>query len=146
MIGVLFILAFSWALSTIEERGIDIPLAMKLAAALLVPLALLALHATDDTATPMGTMLGMGMGIVLEGEFGGFDSGGVSWKRVVRFLVGIAVASGFWVGLKAIFPAGIIFRLIRYTIVGFWVAFFAPWLLVKTFLARRKGGIGGLCL
>lgn len=146
MIGVLFILAFSWALSTIEERGIDIPLAMKLAAALLVPLALLALHATDDTATPMGTMLGMGMGIVLEGEFGGFDSGGVSWKRVVRFFVGIAVALGSWVGLKAIFPAGIIFRLIRYTIVGFWVAFFAPWLLVKTFLARRKGGIGGLCL
>lgn len=88
----------------------------------------------------LGAFLGLGSGTVLEIHYLGFDARGVWWKRLLRLALGVAVVMGLRGGLKSLF-AGlepvILFRLIRYVLMSFWVAYGAPWVFVKTKLAER---------
>ena len=136
--AVLLILIYNWLLPAAEVRMGDLPLGAKLALATLIPLILLFLHPTEDTTTTLGALLGMGVGFTLEGEFVGFSVDGPWWKRVLRFLLGLAVTFALYLGLKGIFPPGLPFRLLRYGLIGLWAGFFAPWLFVKTALAQGR--------
>jgi membrane-associated phospholipid phosphatase len=143
-IGALYLLAFNWVAAKWGGKLARLSLAAKSVLAVLLPIALLIAHPSDDSATVMGVLSGMGLGFLLEGKVVGFSAGGLWWKRVFRFLVGLVLVGVFYVGLKAVFPTevapslALAWRAIRYGVVGVVGTLVAPWIFVKTALAEAK--------
>ena len=85
------------------------------------------------------TLMGMGVGFALERRWVGFESGGLWWKRVFRFLVGAPLLFSLWLGLRAAFN-GLepepIYRVIHYGLVGLGGGLGAPWVFLKLRLAN----------
>lgn len=99
--------------------------------------------AMESSISSLGAFLGVGLGFVLEPRILGFDARGTWWKRLLRLVLGLVVALVLRFGLGALFeglePAPV-FRLVRYALMGFWVAGAAPWVFVKTRLADLQTG------
>jgi membrane-associated phospholipid phosphatase len=146
-IGVLYLLAFNWITAKWGGALAEFPLAIKSILAVLLPIALLIVHPTEDTAMTMGALTGMGLGFLLEGKFVGFSADGLWWRRVLRFLLGLILVIVFYLGLKVVFPTevtpslALAWRALRYGIVGVVGTFVAPWIFVKTDLAEAKSRI-----
>lgn len=152
LIGLLLLMVYNWILETIRKRRFNLPLPIKLALSVVIPLALLFAHPPDiDGAYPaefagtlMATLLGMSTGFLLEQERIRFQVDGLWWQRGLRFILGMILVLIFYLGLKAVFPESVSYplamalRMIRYGLVGFCVGFLAPWLFVATSLARRE--------
>ena len=143
-IGVLYLLAFNWVTANWGRKLAEIPLVAKAGLSVLLPIALLIAHPSEDTAMTMGALAGMGLGFLLEGRFVGFSADGLWWRRVLRFLVGVILIIVFYVGLKAVFPTEVALslalglRTIRYGVVGMVGTLVAPWIFVKTALAEAR--------
>ncbi len=106
-----------------------------------VPALAMAVWPNEDMVTGGGTMVGIGAGLVLERRLIGFDVLGSLLQRTLRFLLGVAVLAGLWLGLRSAFDGlepAILLRLFRYAVVGFWGAFGAPWMFLKLGLAQRE--------
>jgi membrane-associated phospholipid phosphatase len=106
-----------------------------------VPALAMAVWPTEEMVTGGATMVGIGGGLVLERRLVGFDVAGSLQQRTLRFLVGIVVLAGLWLGLRMAFDGlepAILLRLVRYSLVGFWGAVGAPWTFVKLGLAQRE--------
>jgi membrane-associated phospholipid phosphatase len=152
LMGLLLLVAYNWLVGTIEKQRFDLPLPIKLTLSVVVPLALLFAHPFDVdgaypaeiAATIMGTILGMSIGFILEREHVRFKVDGLWWKRGLRFVLGMVLVVIFYLGLKVVFPeeashsVAITLRMVRYSLVGFSMAFLAPWLFVATSLAERE--------
>ena len=136
-IGLLLVALYSW-LETRFAARLFLPFWGKLVVCVGVPLLMLALHAETDTGSAMGTLIGLGVGVTLEREWVRFSTAGSLAQRAVRFLTGLLVLLGLYFGLKAILPATLIFRVLRYGLIGMWVAFIAPWVFVRLGLAHRE--------
>jgi membrane-associated phospholipid phosphatase len=98
-------------------------------------------ESVENVATAFGTLLGLGLGFILEVSWVRFKEQGPVWKRVVRYLLGIGVAAALVFGLKAILPTeplwlAIPLRIVRYFLAGFWVAYWGPALFVRLRLAE----------
>jgi membrane-associated phospholipid phosphatase len=143
-IGVLYLLAFNWVTARWGGALAKLPLVAQASLSVVLPIALMVVHPSEDTAMTMGALSGMGLGFLLEGRFVGFSADGLWWRRVLRFLVGLILVGVFYVGLKAIFPTDVspsltlVWRAIRYGVVGVVGTLVAPWLFVKTTLAETK--------
>lgn len=137
IVGLVILLLYLWALRLL--RGVRLPLAVQLLLALAVPLLLFALHPSESAAMVTGVGCGMVLGFVLEGRYVQFHAGGVWWKRIARFVVGIIPLLILYLGLKAVFPEGEAFRFLRYALVGLWAGWLAPWVFVALRLADREG-------
>jgi membrane-associated phospholipid phosphatase len=120
-------------------RGTRFPLVVQLAIALAIPLLLFVLHPSEGAAMVTGVGFGMMPGFVLEARYVRFHAGGVWWKRIVRFVVGLIPLLALYVGLKMVFPEGEAFRFLRYALVGIWAGLFAPWVFVALKLADKEG-------
>jgi hypothetical protein len=99
------------------------------------------LDGLESVATAVGALLGLGIGINLESSRVRFQAGGAAWKRAVRYVIGMVVTLGLWMGLKLIFPAdplwlAIILRIIRYMLTLLWVGYYGPMLFVRLRLAE----------
>jgi len=85
------------------------------------------------------SLAGMSVGFLLEQRFVRFETAGSVWRRLFRYMVGVAVLFGIYLGLRMLLsgvaPAAF-WRLVRYGLVGFWGAFGAPWVFVKLRLAQ----------
>ncbi len=97
----------------------------------------------DGFTTASGVFLGLGLGLILMKQRGGFDPKGKIWKRFTRYLLGIVGTLALWAGLKAIFPSGEefipqAFRLVRYTSIGFWVSAGGPLVFMQFKLMDSK--------
>ena len=115
-------------------------LAVQVVLAVAVPLALLLLHPTADTASPLAVLAGMGAGIALTRRVAPFSAAGPLWQRAVRFLVGALVLLVIYFGLKLVFPGQgeplyFALRVVRYALVGLWAGLGAPWLFRRLRLA-----------
>jgi len=137
VIGLALIAIYNWLLHSYAGR-IRLSLPAKLAVAFVVPLILLALHAETDTGSSMGTLLGLGVGVTLEGEWVRFSSAGPWGKRVTRFVAGLIILLGLYFGLKVVLPEGILFRTVRYALISLWASLGAPWMFIKLGLAHRE--------
>ena len=94
--------------------------------------------------TSMGTLFGLLAGVAWMAPRGGFQASGPAWMRALRFVVGLVGIAVFYIGLKLVFPDGedivaLVFRYIRYTLVGAWVSAGAPWVFSKLKLANPNG-------
>ncbi len=86
--------------------------------------------------TSMGTLFGLLAGIAWLAPRGGYHASGPAWKRALRYVVGLVGIAVFYFGLKLVFPDGedlvaLVFRYIRYTLVGAWTSAGAPWVFSK---------------
>jgi membrane-associated phospholipid phosphatase len=136
-LGLVLVAIYNWLLRLYVGR-IQLSMPAKLAIAFAVPLILLALHAETDTGSSMGTLLGLGVGVTLEGEWVRFSSAGSWGKRVARFVAGLIVLLALYFGLKAVLPEGLLFRTVRYALIGLWASLGAPWMFVKLRLAHKE--------
>jgi undecaprenyl-diphosphatase len=106
----------------------------QLGLALGVPCLLLLLLPTEEGVAISAVLLGMSLGIILERRLVGFEAAG-SWRqRLLRFLLGAIVMLALWLGLRLAFSSlepVLLFRFVRYALLGLWGAFGAPWLFVR---------------
>ena len=85
--------------------------------------------------------MGMGVGFALERRWVRFQSAGIWWKRVLRFLIGAPVLFALWLGLKEAFyglEPELMYLFARYALVGLWTGLIAPWLFVRLKLADQR--------
>jgi hypothetical protein len=86
-------------------------------------------------------MMGLGTGFVLERHWVGFCTAGPWWKRAVRFVVGVAGLFVLRFGLSAAFSGltpALLFRFIRYGVIGLWGGVAAPWTFVRLGVAEAE--------
>ncbi len=144
LIGALVLIVWLAYAPRVERWFFALPTIRQLLVILALPaIAAMAAWPTEDMVTGGATMLGIGAGLVLERRLVGFDVAGRLIQRVLRYLLGVVVLAGLWLGLRLAFaelePA-VLLRLVRYSIVGFWGAFGAPWVFVRVGLAAREEG------
>jgi membrane-associated phospholipid phosphatase len=105
--------------------------------------AAVSLNAAFTTA---GMLFGLLTGLAWFNTQGGFDAKGSFWKRILRYILGMAGVLVLYLGLKVLFgliaPSTeavlpYILRYIRYVLVGAWISAGAPWIFVKLNLAKR---------
>lgn len=121
-----------------------------------VPVVLIFLHPAGPeglypvagSITPMAALAGLGVGLIMERAWVRFRVDGEWWRRVLRFLLGLVVVAILYVGPRLILPEEmdhgleVATRLVRYAVVGWAVAFLAPWLFVRLRLAGQEEGVG----
>jgi membrane-associated phospholipid phosphatase len=107
-----------------------------LAAGMVGPLVLFALYPTDNNAKAMGAVIGLIAGWWLERRMVGFEAAAPLAQQAIKAVLGLAVAFGLRILLKPVFdvlPVAFVGDLLRYVIIGLWVAWLAPWLFVRVF-------------
>jgi membrane-associated phospholipid phosphatase len=143
IIGFILLILFVW-LEPLAEKWLEgKSLAFLLAISIIIPAIMIAVSPglDQDCITAASTLMGMSVGFVLERKFIGFSSDGTVQMRVLRYILGIAVIIGLWVGLKMAFKGlepALIFRFTRYLVIGLWGSFAAPWVFVKLKLAGAE--------
>ena len=86
--------------------------------------------------TAAGTLFGLCAGVAWIGTQGGYQVSGPAVKRVVRYIVGFIGVAILYFGLKMVFPDGedlvaLVFRYVRYMLVGLWISAGAPKVFAK---------------
>lgn len=140
LLGSALLFLYLWLEPSVEAWLTKKGLVHHLCAALIIPGLLLLLIPSGEKhgVTTGATLMGMGVGFALERRSVGFNSGGIWWSRVLRFLVGVPILFALWLGLRATFYAlepEQIFRVVHYGLVGLWGGLGAPWAFVKLRLA-----------
>ncbi|GAB4525882.1 MAG: hypothetical protein Fur0018_10830 [Anaerolineales bacterium] len=92
-----------------------------------------------------GVLFGMAVGALWLQEHGGYVTAGPIGERIQRYVLGIVVTIGLWYGLKLVFPGGLrlaamLFRSLRYALVGGWVSAGAPLAFRRLGWARAAQG------
>lgn len=90
----------------------------------------------DGVVTAVGALVGIFLGFQLEASRVRFRSDGPTWKRIVRYVIGMVIAVLIWGGLRAVFPTeplwlAIPLRLLRYFLLTLWIAYYGPMLFVR---------------
>ncbi len=101
------------------------------------------LSSVESFVTAVASLLGAGIGLVLEKSRIRFLVAGPIWQRAARYLLGIVVAVAIWAGLGQLFPddplwLALPLRLLRYALLTLWVTYYAPWVFVKLKLAQAE--------
>jgi len=105
-------------------------------------LLLLAPRVGNYQVRTVASLMGMGLGFVLERRWVGFEAGGTLTKRASRLLVGMAILLLFREGLGALAGGAgpeAVSAFVRYLLLGLGGALFAPWLFVRLGLADGAG-------
>ena len=133
--GIILGLYFAWG-SSVEVWILELSCYSRLLLATGISLFMVLLNPAD-TATP-ATLLGASAGLLIPG--GDFSAAGPVQRRVLRYLLGIAGTVVLYVGLSLLFPGKgqtgyALLRFIRYTVLGLWITFGAPWVFLRIGLA-----------
>jgi membrane-associated phospholipid phosphatase len=143
LLGFSLLLLYQWlepgVAVWLKSKGLTWQLSISLA---LPALMILLFPSNEKNGLIAGaTLMGMGVGFVVEQHFVKFQSGGIRWKKAVRFLLGTAVAFALWQGLRSacfdLQPESL-YRFFRYGLVGLWGALGAPCIFVKLRLANSE--------
>lgn len=93
-------------------------------------------YALSGLVISAASFFGLASGGVLLKRRGGFNAGGIAWKRGVRYLIGVAGVLALYMALGAVFPRGetlaaLLLRYLRYTLIGSWITYFAPLFFIR---------------
>ncbi len=140
VIGLLLLLVFIWLDSDLEKwfgrRGFFEQVAL-----IVVVSAFMALiMRTESAVTASATLMGAGIGVVMERRWVRFSVHGVWWQHALRYAGGLVVLVGIWAGARAAFASlepAMLFRYLRYGLAGLWATFGAPWSFLKCGLASQ---------
>lgn len=138
-LGLTLLLLYVWLEPGLETWLKAQRLIWQFGIALLLPLLLAVLLPTEEGVAMSGVMLGLGLGLIGERRWLGFETHGSLWQRVLRFILGATIMVGLWLGLRLAFAGlepAFVFRFIRYALMGVWGAFGAPWIFVRVGLAK----------
>jgi membrane-associated phospholipid phosphatase len=149
LIGVVVLAVFALLAPVVGRWVVRQKTPVQVALAVCVPLLLILLHPTDraglypaeDAVKTMGALIGMGLGVLMDRAWLRFRVDGAWWQRALRLLLGLVIVVIFYAGPKLIIPDGLshgletAVRLVRYTLLGWVVAFGCPWLFVRLRLA-----------
>jgi membrane-associated phospholipid phosphatase len=96
----------------------------------------------EDVISTAGALFGLTSGASWLYGRGWFDTGGPTWKRLLRYPIGLIGVILFWYVLGLVFPRSetllaYSLRYLRYGLVGFWVAAGAPEMFIRLRLAER---------
>ena len=133
LIGIV-LLAAGLALSRpVGEWVTRQPLGWQIGLALAGPAALAAVFPDRGAITAAGTLAGACTGMAVTERRLSLDMSGTIRQRVLRLAVGLLILFILYVGLKMVFPsdssaAYLVFRFVRYVLLGAWVTLGAPWL------------------
>lgn len=86
--------------------------------------------------TSSATLFGLLAGVAWIAPKGGYHVSAQTSRRILQYVVGIFGIGALYLGLKLVFPTGddlfaYVFRYLRYTLVGFWISGFAPFIFIK---------------
>lgn len=110
---------------------------------LALPIFLIIINLTGDpyVLSIASALMGAGAGFVLERRLVRFTVNGPLGKRIARYLLGVAIMFGLWIGLRSAF-SGVepvaLFRFLRYFLVGLWGSLGAPWVFAKLRLVEQE--------
>lgn len=139
VLGVIVLLLYlwiepwvTWALATWRWPA-------QFALALAPPLVIAVLIRDELVATACALLMSMSAGFLMTRRWAPFTAEGDWRRRVARYGVGIVVLFGLYAGLKVAFAGlhpELLFRFIRYGLMGLWGSFGAPWVFVRLGLAE----------
>lgn len=146
-LGILYLVF--WAAAEPRASGwlSGLSLGLRYALAVLAPVAVFLVHPVSDTARTMGAIAGMGVGFLLESQTLRFSVAGEWWRRVLRGVLGLAVVLAVRFGLSGLFGLfdesmgafmEIVWRGVRYALLGFVGVWAVPWLFTVTRLAELE--------
>jgi hypothetical protein len=147
LVGIVLLTLYLRVEPEVENRLRTLPWGYQIVLTVVAPLTLFFLNANKDSAQLMGVLAGMMAGVLIELRWVQFSVEGSLLQRALRFWIGSGIMLVVWLGSKAIFPGGpemaaLVFRLIRYGLVGVWASLGAPWLFVRAGLAPRESKAG----
>jgi membrane-associated phospholipid phosphatase len=142
VLGIALLGLYTWLAAPVERWFARCSFGRRMLLAVLLPaLAAAGAPGSDPGAwSACGTFTGMAVGFLLERRWIRFQSEGDWWKRLLRFVLGLAVLFFIYAGLQRAFAAMepmLFFRFVRYAAVGLWGALGAPWLFIRLRLAGR---------
>jgi len=117
----------------------NLSLLAKITISVCLPLLLFALYHSPNSAKIFGLLIGMGVGNTLENKYIGFVERASLKIQFSKGLIGLVILFIIRIILKKIFPTIYLYDLLRYTVMGLWVFFFAP--LVFNQLLQENDGI-----
>ncbi|MFC2055634.1 phosphatase PAP2 family protein [Chloroflexota bacterium] len=147
IVGIVYLVVLIWAEPYVRDWLSKQSNVRRYALAILIPLVVWILNPVEANATSMGAAIGMGVGFVLEGQTLGYSASGKMWRRVLRGAIGLVLIFAVFFGLDILFSffdesmgetMALVWRLIRYALLGFAGGFVVPWFFVKTRLAPLK--------
>jgi membrane-associated phospholipid phosphatase len=146
-VGLLYLIAWLWIEPRLRLWSRRMPRARRYLVTAALPLIVLFLHPVEGTATALGTLLGLGIGFVLESETLRFSVDGPWQQRILRALLGLFLIFVTYFSLSALFglfdertgeTLALVWRTLRYGLVGFVGAWVVPWVLIKVGLMAQE--------
>jgi len=139
---VLYVLLEGGAEKWLVRGGLGLQLASAVAVPAVLAAALSA--AGGHGVSAAGALMGLGVGVVLERRWVGFECGGAAWKQALRVSLGVPALFALRLGLAALSASPeptVVFRFLEYALLGLAVALAGPWAFVRFRLAetRRDG-------
>lgn len=138
LIGIVLVAGYAWlqprAATWLNARA---SFALRLVLAAMVPLALAIIY-LGTAAVGLGAMLGFLVGLVLEERYVRFSPRAVWWKQALKLAIGLAIALGLRLGLKPLLGDAAMMTMLRYAVIGLWMALGAPWVFVIAKLAGHE--------
>lgn len=100
-------------------------------------------YSIKTVVSSMALLIGSSVALPLSFRIGNFDPGGPWTKRILRYVLGLLIFFGLYIGLAKLFPKEhenyyYVFRALRYIVLSFWVLALAPWIFLKSGLANRR--------
>ena len=95
----------------------------------------------DSAYSTAGIFFGLAMGAALIARYGGLDTAGPWWQRLLRVLLGLAGAIVLYLGLNIVSPNGsdllaYLLRYVLYVLIGVWITWLAPLVFFALKLAK----------
>ena len=141
LVGGILLALYLWLGPAVEAWLMAQRWTVHLAFSILTPVILFLLRPIVDVVLPLATLAGLGAGAVIFYQMERrFPSRGSIWRRGARFFVGIFGMLLLYGGLKQVFPEEgeslyALMRFVRYTLIGLWVSWIAPWFFLRLRLA-----------
>ena len=132
-IGAILLVLFLMVQPRIEKRLRELSLGLQVLFVLAVSLTLILVHSTAETIASLTLLAGFGMGAAARSRYVAFSVQVPLWQRTGRFLIGGSVLLMIYLGLKMVLPGEgtahyLVFRGLRYGLVGVWIGLGAPYL------------------